>query len=598
MKDPCQINCNECHKELEAALCDIPSAWRKQIVDYFCKFVDRGICCTDVIKCINNEMEQLDFSCLAESQTEWVNLTFIQKLQRLIDKICEALSGQLGPTFEARSDSLVITPGGTQGHEPRIELVPSNDPDNILTLGSDGLPYVPPSEDLCDKISNLESLNQLNGLDQDYGFVLSNCNIANPPTAFAIQGDNRKSAYGNMEWYNTLLDANADVTAGESILIFANSSDTINTIDNVIYIGIGNVEIHTVNVIDSCKFVNIKIKNLDVKNNGFLEGIGLNVTNTVNIEGEAFGITTDTNLVRVVGSGKLYNSILRGPVELEDNASLDNCNIYNKSSSNYGVFALTLDSNSSITVSNCSVESDSTVGIFARAEGSGSTLNIINNTSKSKEGAGIAIQTAKSIEVFTCNVIGNTGSSINGPGIYIEGAVQLDEVSLRNSLNCWNLFNNNGFSENAEGILVYSARLTSCKGISRNGPGIKLLGEISRNVGLVDCIGESYNANGLLCNTNCFINGGTYTSYRVIKGPLASPIYLDSLTTSNAYILNVTTISRDNTQYAIRASAATNVKIINCTMTSESGLTSAGIDPLITNTASATHVVDVYGNFK
>jgi hypothetical protein len=598
MKDPCQINCNECHKELEAALCDIPSAWRKQIVEYFCKFVDRGICCTDVIKCINNEMEQLDFSCIAESQTEWVNLTFIQKLQRIIDRICDILDGQIGPNFEARSDSLVITPGGTQGHEPRIELVPSDDPDNILTFGSDGLPYVPSSEDLCDKISNLESLDQLNGLDQDYGFVLSNCNIANPPTAFALQGPNRKSAYGNMEWYNTLLDANADVVGGESILMFNNTDDTINTVLGVTYIGLGNIEIDSVNVVNACKFVNVNIKHLDVTSAGFLEGIGLNVTETANIEGEAFGITTNTNLVRVVGYGKLYNSILRGPVELENNATLDNCNVYNNSDSNYAIFALTTDINSSVTVSNCSVESNSTVGIFARAEGADSTLNIINNTSKSVDGAGIAIQTSKSIEIFTCNIIGNTGSSVNGPGIYIEGAVQLDEVSLRNSLNYWNIFNNNGFSKNAEGILVYSARLTSCKGSSISGPGIKLLGEISRNVGLVDCIGESYKANGLLCSTNCFINGGTYISYRNIKGPLASPIYLDGLNTSNTYILNVTTISRDNTEYAIRASAATSVKIINCTMTSESGLTSAGIDPLITNTASATHVVDVYGNFK
>lgn len=45
--------------------------------------------------------------------------------------------------FTLTSDSLVVTPGGTEGHSPNIELIPSSDVSNILILGSDGRPYVP-----------------------------------------------------------------------------------------------------------------------------------------------------------------------------------------------------------------------------------------------------------------------------------------------------------------------------------------------------------------------------------------------------------------------------------------------------------------------
>jgi hypothetical protein len=44
--------------------------------------------------------------------------------------------------WEGTSNSLVITPGGVDGHAPEIELVPSTDPGNALTLGSDDHPYV------------------------------------------------------------------------------------------------------------------------------------------------------------------------------------------------------------------------------------------------------------------------------------------------------------------------------------------------------------------------------------------------------------------------------------------------------------------------
>lgn len=45
-------------------------------------------------------------------------------------------------TLTINSDSLVVTPGGTHGHSPTIEIDPSSDADNAFELGSDGKPYV------------------------------------------------------------------------------------------------------------------------------------------------------------------------------------------------------------------------------------------------------------------------------------------------------------------------------------------------------------------------------------------------------------------------------------------------------------------------
>lgn len=45
------------------------------------------------------------------------------------------------PTFAATSNSLVITPAGSHGFTPSIELVPSTDLGNSILLGTDGHPY-------------------------------------------------------------------------------------------------------------------------------------------------------------------------------------------------------------------------------------------------------------------------------------------------------------------------------------------------------------------------------------------------------------------------------------------------------------------------
>ena len=95
-------------------------------------------------------------------------------------------------TLSITSDSLVVTPGGTAGHSPVIELVPSTDDDNALELGTDGLPYValvevPLTDVIIPTVSGLSFTRSLVGtvltltpvLDFDY-IADQVCAICNP----------------------------------------------------------------------------------------------------------------------------------------------------------------------------------------------------------------------------------------------------------------------------------------------------------------------------------------------------------------------------------------------------------------------------------
>lgn len=48
-------------------------------------------------------------------------------------------------TLNIISQSIQVIPGGTNGHSPRLNIVPSSDLGNIFKMGSDGKPYVPAS---------------------------------------------------------------------------------------------------------------------------------------------------------------------------------------------------------------------------------------------------------------------------------------------------------------------------------------------------------------------------------------------------------------------------------------------------------------------
>ena len=138
----CNTPCTDCAAELDALLSGIPSLWRSQIVTVICQYIaGKELDCSKVLECLGNEMDVLDYQCLAESDSEWRSYSFTQKLQKIIDKICDDLANN-SPELDITSSTLSVTPGGTLGHAPTIELVPSTDAGNLLEIGGDGLPYV------------------------------------------------------------------------------------------------------------------------------------------------------------------------------------------------------------------------------------------------------------------------------------------------------------------------------------------------------------------------------------------------------------------------------------------------------------------------
>lgn len=99
---------------------------------------DLCVLINDVPKCVNIPDKDDQYITFDEE-------TFILSIHNGDGEIISSVNLSIFNTeFSASSTSLVITPGGTFGHEPNIEIVPSVDAGNALILGSDGRPYVPP----------------------------------------------------------------------------------------------------------------------------------------------------------------------------------------------------------------------------------------------------------------------------------------------------------------------------------------------------------------------------------------------------------------------------------------------------------------------
>jgi len=122
-----EVNCLNCKEKLSIYLCDIPEKWRDQIVTSLCLAIEADnttLDCKDVDDCfytanlsaftrdgilisisytdenqeivtrsfnftqlIESSMEGLDPKCIA-SQEDWDNMTYIEKIQAIIDYKC------------------------------------------------------------------------------------------------------------------------------------------------------------------------------------------------------------------------------------------------------------------------------------------------------------------------------------------------------------------------------------------------------------------------------------------------------------------------------------------------------------------------------
>jgi hypothetical protein len=133
------MECNACQLEIESLLSDIPSKWRDQLVKVICEHVvNADGDCAKIKQCLSDEMTTLDFGCIAHSQSEWDNLTYLGKWQKLIDKVCDTFD--LPDLFI--DDTSTVTLTGNGNDVPlQAEVVISSDSGNTLE-DQNGL-YVP-----------------------------------------------------------------------------------------------------------------------------------------------------------------------------------------------------------------------------------------------------------------------------------------------------------------------------------------------------------------------------------------------------------------------------------------------------------------------
>ena len=123
------VNCKNCKEDIKSYLTNLPKSWADQVADIVCKYIvcdkdhidceefkdcetltelsnfsiqeDGQVCiqykdelgvtvtrCFTLDQIINNKFNDIQPNCLTDLTT-WNNLTFSEKIQLLIDKVCE-----------------------------------------------------------------------------------------------------------------------------------------------------------------------------------------------------------------------------------------------------------------------------------------------------------------------------------------------------------------------------------------------------------------------------------------------------------------------------------------------------------------------------
>lgn len=114
-----------CKEQILAQLTDLPPSWADQIATVVCDTIQKDIACEDVVACqtltvlsdfslegsnvcinytdelensyqqcfdfndlLNNSMNDVDPKCLAADQDAWNVMTFVEKWQAIVDKVC------------------------------------------------------------------------------------------------------------------------------------------------------------------------------------------------------------------------------------------------------------------------------------------------------------------------------------------------------------------------------------------------------------------------------------------------------------------------------------------------------------------------------
>lgn len=607
-------NCKDCRIKLEAYLCNLPSKWREQIINVICDYLEnQEIPCLSIINCLNNEMDTLDPKCLTSTPQVWQSLSLLDKLQLIINKLCDLFDIQQLNTEDTAA--IILTGLGVAGDPLMATLKLSGDSGQIAEIRSDGL-YVPDVIDICQSIDNafVTDSDQKNADAQTYRFLVkgTECEKVAPPTGFAVTGNTRKSAFGAMEWFTTLTLANASAVSGETVLIYNDTTESLVTKNGVNYFGVGKKHINDVEI-NSAKsdLTNLFITDLDVHGtNSECLATNVTVTGAANFGGNCKWqggkfLDNSTDIV-IESSAQVSHIYSEKTVNVIENSKLSFFQIVHS-----GTTVSPLNINLSGTAS--AVVTKGYVYAPNLTSGSpGATFGIVIDTAKlfisdvfsDTIGArGMYLQCGDQDEACSLHAINNTGRSVTNKGLVIA-ANKLPSI-VGNATNVI-VDHCTGISGSDNGIAMINGNLKKCTAYSESGDAILIGGSDNTgyNLNIIDCIAESKGGYAIRCDRDCYIIGGTYISR--LNTSAGNPIRLTSTLPTydpdgdRGYcIVGVKTMATNTTAYAISGVAGAVVRISGCDFLNQFLLTNVpGIDPIITQRVVTQDGLAVNGNRK
>lgn len=444
---------------------------------------------------------------------------------------------------------------------------------------------------------------------------------AQPPTQFAVAGEGRVSMFGSMEWFNTLTAANEAAEAGESVIIYGATDEDLTPKDGVNYYGFGqasirdftlngryagsiaNITMRTVNIVyepvDETDFAHIHTSNVIV--NGFFTING-------NIQwhgGHLFFDPEMNNCAQIRGRACFRNWYSTMPVVINGSGTLAHFDLEftGPDFEYYNGFTGALQGGAdSYKINHGNVYSLNTKALFLSAERDYIAPRASHITSISDGSVAVEILinpaatgTSSQFEYITGKGVANDGIRTYYNYVEIPGNTNYDTnmQAMCSHMDGYSVatFGGNPRSGGFRQSVFFSEMnyaLYLRKG-SDYAPNLT-------NTQIIDCIAESPSAPAVYTTGNVYIFGGKFIC-DWNSGSSGSGILVDVQETDGQdyhyQIIGVTTVVRNNTAYAIRSTAAVEIKVMDCNFTSRYADNTAAIDPQITPIAIT---IDAYGN--
>lgn len=494
-------------------------------------------------------------------------------------------------------------------------IVSPNVGNKIQVLSNGLFTAAPVSCDIIQDAFGNVNENQENGYNPNFYQFLSRhvaggtfdqgtCNTISAPTGFAITGNTRVSAFGKMEWYETLTLANAAAVSGETVLIYNDTIEELTIKEGVNYFGIGIKNIGRI------------VSNFAIAGNTYISNITAIGNNSVINFGNVIGSNLLFNgTLQVAGSATLTNAFVIGPMAITNDAIAKNINCNGSITVNNGgtlldakvsytgpatvlgaVIVFGDTNNKYVTVKNCFVRSVNTVGLYALGaieenDNGGYILENIDTFSAAYGGSYLHRGAGQSSGIFVTNNIVSRSISSAGAIIVITNGISAPHDNVTTAFS-----GITGVSETGIGIVGINASLINCVAISKTNIGLALGASenFSSSSRLINITAESQGNNALRATRDVYITGGTYTCMKNASD--GNPISIENMVgRTGYYISGATTIAFHPLAYAIVATASTTARISNCNFLNPAVLTNVlGIDT--TNVVLRTVAIDAYGN--